>query len=232
MRAAAAEMTVPELGPLLGRLAAGPVELPAALARLEPVRLELLTSLFQQGALARKALAGGDLAATRAALSSARWLALWEAAVEGVFLHIVAEIEQRVRDAATVSRYPARRLKAAFPDPEERSLLQGRLSAAGIQFEEALSLLDDPARSWEEALRRVGGELEAAWERLTETVLREIAVWDRRADSVREWRRPWLPLGLAGSVALLIAGWLGLVLGGYLPLPGWLRPFAEWVWSR
>jgi hypothetical protein len=28
------------------------------------------------------------------------------------------------------------------------------------------------------------------------------------------------------------ASWLGLVLGGFLKVPGWLLPFAEFWWTR
>jgi hypothetical protein len=61
--------------------------------------------------------------------------------------------------------------------------------------------------------------------------LRELELWDRRASAIRAWRRPWFPLLLTGAVLLAAAAWLGLVLGGYLPAPAWLRPFTDWVWN-
>jgi hypothetical protein len=94
-----------------------------------------------------------------------------------------------------------------------------------------LERLGETGRDWNEQLRRVCGELEAAWERLVATALQELAGWNRRALEIRVWRRPWMPLLVAGGVLLAFAVWLGLVLGGYLPTPAWLRPLAEWVWG-
>jgi len=226
-----APVALPELGPWLGRLVAAPVEQSAALARLDPVRLDLLTALFDKAGAARALLAAGDSSGARNALGRSAWLEVWEQAVAAAARSVESEVERRLRDAAAVSRYPAKRLAAALPDAEERRLLAARLSAAGSGLEAAVELLGDPARSWNEALRLVTGELQASWDRMTERALEEIARGERRAAELRAWRRPWLPLILSGAGLLLLAGWLGLVLGVYLQVPGWLRPFAEWVWN-
>ena len=223
--------TLPELGPLLGRLLAPPAEPSAVLAGLEPVRLELLSALFDKAAVARARLSAGDESGARAALGPAGWLEVWEQAVASTARSVAAEQERRLRDAAILSKYPAKRLAAALPDAEERRLLAGRLSAAGSGLEESVLLLEDGSRPLPEALRRVSGELQSAWDRLTATALREIERWERRAGEIRAWRRPWLPLVIAGTLLLATALWLGLVLGGYLAVPGWLRPFANWVWN-
>lgn len=223
--------TLPELGPLLGRLLTPPAEPSAALANLETVRLELLGSLFQKAGAARALLAAGDESGARAAVGPAVWVELWEQAVSGAARGVAVEQERRLRDAARLSRYPAKRLAAALPDSEERRLLAGRLSAAGSGLEEAVLLLGDDSRPWPEALRRVSGELQAAWDRLTATAQHEIAKAELRAAEIRSWRRPWLPLLIAGTILLAAALWLGLVLGGYLRVPGWLTPFANWVWN-
>ncbi len=223
--------TLPELGPLLGRLLAPPAEPSAVLAGLEPVRLELLNALFDKAAVARSRLSAGDESGARAALGPAGWLEVWERAVASAARSVAAEQERRLRDAAILSKYPAKRLAAALPDAEERRLLAGRLSAAGSGLEESVLLLEDGSRPLPEALRRVSGELQAAWDRLTATALREIERGERRAAEIRSWRRPWLPLVIAGTLLLATALWLGLVLGGYLAVPGWLRPFANWVWN-
>ena len=73
--------------------------------------------------------------------------------------------------------------------------------------------------------------MEQAWQRLIRAAEDEMSIWDRRIEEIRIWRRPWLPLVVGGGIALGIGAWLGMVLGGYLPVPGPLRPFAEWVWS-
>jgi hypothetical protein len=56
--------------------------------------------------------------------------------------------------------------------------------------------------------------------------------WKGEIDRVRAWRRPHWPVWLTTVVVLAIATYLGLLLGGYLPVPGPLRGFAEFWWSR
>lgn len=222
--------TLPELGSLLGRLVAPPGVKAPVEAALDGLRLDLLSQLFERAAAARKLLSAGDELGMRAALGRTTWLEAWDRAITRATAVLLGEIEQRVRDAATRSRYPAKRLAGVLPDSEERRLLGGRLSAAGIGLEEAVERLES-ARAWNEALHRVAGELEVAWERLIAIAREELAAWDARAAAVRAWRRPWRPLVLVGIALLSLATWFGLVLGGYLPVPGWLRPFAEWVWN-
>ena len=223
--------TVPELGPLLGRLAGRWPDQSGEDAGLEAVRLELVNALFDKAGAARTRLAAGDPEGAGATLGPGAWLEAWESAVAAASGATADEIGRRLREAAVVSRFPARRLAALLPGEEDRRILTARLSAAGIDFERALDGLGLSAGPWNDALRRTAGELEDAWERLVIAVHRELAVWDARAAAVRSWRRPWTPLILAGLLLLAAAGWLGLVLGGYVPAPAWLRPFAEWVWS-
>lgn len=223
--------TLPELGPLLGRLLAAPAEPSAALASLEPIRLALLSAIFAKAGAARSQLASGDESAARVSLGPAAWLEVWEQAVTGAARVIIAEQERRLRGAAVRSRYPSKRLTTALPDGEERRLLSGRLSAAGSGLEEAVLLLEDSSRPWPEALRRAGGELQAAWDRLTATARQEIDKSERRAAEISSWRRPWTPLVIAGTVLLASALWVGLMLGGYIAVPGWFMPVANWVWN-
>jgi len=224
-------LTLPELGPLLGALVAAPVELPAGRAVLEEARVELLSRLFEKAGTARAALAKGDETAARKALGPSSWLEAWERAVATAARSLGQEIERRLRHAAAESRYPRRKMAALLPGAEERRILTARLSAAGMGLEDAVPLLDNPARAWEESLRRVAGELEAAWDLLVASALRELEPWDRRAMEIRMWRRSWLPLVIAGGLGLALAVWLGLVLGGIIPAPGWLRPLTDWVWN-
>ena len=74
--------------------------------------------------------------------------------------------------------------------------------------------------------------LEAAWLALEEALGREWRDWAVEVEEVRAWRRPLWPLVAIGSALFLIAGYLGLVLGGYLPVPGPLRGIAEAIWAR
>jgi len=231
MRAATPPATVPELGPLLGRLAGRWPEHPGGDAGLEAVRLTLVSTLFDRAGMARARLAAGDSAGAATALGPAAWHEAWEGAVAAASAAVAGEIVRRLAEAAAVSRFPAARLSTSLPGEEDGRILEARLSAAGIGFEEALAGLTGGQLPWPEALRRAAGELESAWERLVTAAHRELAVWDTRAMAIREWKRPWIPLIVAGAVLLAIAGWLGLVLGGYLPAPAWLRPVAERVWN-
>jgi hypothetical protein len=222
---------LPELGPLLGRLVAPPAERSPIEAGFDQVRLELLSALFDRAREARDLLAGGDEPAAHSALGGGVWLGVWEQAVSAVTRAVSGEIELRIREAATLSRYPRKRLAAALPDAEALRLLAARLSATGIELEAALERLGELSRPWQEGLRRAAGELEAAWERLLATAREELLTWDQRAAAIRAWRRPWQPLLLVSAVLFGLAIWLGLVLGGFLSAPGWLRPLTDWVWN-
>jgi len=227
---------LPELGPLFGRLLAPPGEHDRPGARLDAVRVELVSVLFDAAGRARESLARGDHRAAGIALAPAVWLTAWERAVAETAGLVVAEAEARLRQAALRSRSPARRLHALLPDPEYSRVLQARLAAAGSELELAAEAavaegMHSHPDAWPAALRRIGGELEAAWERVSQEARSELAAWELRARALAAWRRPLRPV-LLGAVLLLAAAiWLGLVLGGYLAVPGWLRPFADWAWS-
>jgi len=104
-------------------------------------------------------------------------------------------------------------------------------SSAGIGLEEATRELGNPEVEWGEAIRRTAGELTGAWDQLRAMARQEYDTWDRRTSQIREWRRPWRPLVLVGVAFLLLAAWLGLVLGGFLPVPVFLQPLADWYWG-
>jgi hypothetical protein len=227
----AAPILLPELGPLLGRLAAAEPERSRRAPGLEAVRLELVSALFERSGAARARLEAGDVAGAQAALGPGVWLELWERAIARAGDAVQGEMDRRLRRAAAESRLPARRLSALLPGEEDRRILGARLSAAGIGFESALHGLAGETVPWHDALRLAAGELESAWERLVLAADRELGVWDARAAAIRGWRRPWGPLVVSGAVLLALAIWLGLVLGGYLAVPGWFRPVAEWIWS-
>jgi len=223
--------TIPELGPLLGRLIAPPGDYPPPRAGLEEVRLEFLSILFERAGAARGLLAAGDPSQARVALGSRTWIEVWERAVAGAEAVLAEEANRLLKAAAAVSRFPPKRLATLLPGPDNRRLQAARLSAAGIPLEEAAARLDRTTDAWEESVRLVAGELEAAWDSLLAISSQELAKWERRAAEVREWRRPWLPLVLIGVVLLGIGTWVGLMLGGYLPVPGWFLPVANWFWG-
>ena len=223
--------TLPELGPMLGRLIAAPGEKTPLEEQLDQVRLELLTALFSRGAEARRLLETGDEAGARKALGEDAWLAAWQQAVSQATRLLLAELEQRIRDAAVASRYGAKRLAVELPDEATRRALAARLAASGIPLEDAARRLADPSFDWLQTIRLVSGELESAWERLLAELREELAHWDRIAVRIAAWRRPWRPLALVLGSVLAAATWLGLVLGGYLAAPPWLRPLTDWIWG-
>ncbi len=224
-------MTLPELGPLLGELVQ-PADPASRHPGLEAARLALVGELFERAGAAREFLGSGDESNARLSLAPAAWLELWDTAVAGSALSLVQAIEDGFHQAAAYSRFPRKRLATLMPSPGDKSVLAARLSAAGIGLESATALLGDRGTDWREALRRAAGETEVSWQQLQRTVAAEMEVWDRRIEEVRRWRRPWKPLLLAGAAALLLAAWVGLTLGGYLPVPEWFRPVAEWAWNR
>ena len=223
-------MNVPELGPLLGTLV-DPPDHEGEEAALDPTRLAMVDAVFARAAEARRRLAQGEEEAARTALGGSAWLEVWDAAAARSAATLIDRTEKRMREAAAYSRFPASRLAAQLPSPEDRAVLTAKLNAAGMGLEAAAPALDARGEEWDQAARRAAGELEQAWQRLIRTAQDEIGIWDRRIEDIRSWRRPWLPLLVGGVLALGIGAWLGLVLGGYLPVPGPLRPFAEWVWS-
>lgn len=219
-----------ELGPFLGHLAS-PDAPGSRDPELEPVRLAMLSALFERAGRARALLASGDAPAARAALSRDAWLGIWEAAVAGAAEALLSGVERRFREAAAVSRLRPRKVSSRLPGAEDRRILDARLGSAGMGLEQAALELARGSLDWDEAIRRTAGEFTGAWDQLLALARQERDFWDRRVAAVRAWRRPWRPLILGGGAALVLAVWLGLVLGGYLPVPGFLRPLTDWYWS-
>jgi hypothetical protein len=60
----------------------------------------------------------------------------------------------------------------------------------------------------------------------------EQARWAAEVSEVRTWHRPTWPVWLVTAVVVGGAVYLGLVLGGYLPVPPALQGLATLVWSR
>lgn len=220
----------PELGPFLGHLAS-PDAPDSRDPELEPVRLGMLSALFGRAGRARALLGSGDAAGSRAALSREAWLGIWEEAVAGAAAALLTGVERRLRDVAAISRIGKQPVAGLLPSMEDRRILTARLASAGLGLEQATLELAKSSPDWDESIRRTAGELTGAWDRLLALSKQERDFWDRRIADVRAWRRPRRPLILAGAVLLLLAIWLGLVLGGYLPVPTFLRPLTDWYWS-
>ncbi|HET7601060.1 MAG TPA: hypothetical protein VFK09_12250, partial [Gemmatimonadales bacterium] len=99
------------------------------------------------------------------------------------------------------------------------------VSASGARGEAA-----EP--EWQEAMLAAARRLDSAWLALEAAARAEQSLWAAEVARVRAWRRPTRPLWVASALVILVALYLGLVLGGYFGVPGPLRPLAEAWWSR
>jgi hypothetical protein len=222
--------TVPELGPSLGRLGdppgvpsdPGPLGL-----TLEDIRLDLVTRLFDVAGAARSFMATGDRQSAIASLGRVAWLGLWEHAVAAAAQRVADAVNSRVHAAAAESRLPPARLPQFLLSPDDVRAIEARLGSGGAGFVSALDALEHtvPAAA---AARR----MESAWLALTDAAREEQSRWQGEITRARTWRRPRWPLWVITLVVVLVLGYLGLVLGGYLPVPPPLRGLAELWWSR
>jgi len=230
---------VPELGPSLGRMSdpppgpAGPLGV-----RLDDIRLKLVTGVFELGGAGRSFAAAGDPEGVVASLGRVAWLALWEQAVAASAERVTATVNARLEDAAAESRFPRRRLRGALLTAADTRAVAARLGAGGAPFVAALDELErsghrvtSPA-AWRSALTATARRLEAAWLALEEAADREQLRWQVEVERVHRWRLPRWPLWLLTALVLAGAAYLGLVLGGYLPVPAPLAGLAELWWSR
>jgi hypothetical protein len=233
---------VPELGPLLGRLTDTSMTIPRPPLALDDIRYELVTGLFELASAAREFAEAGDLAGSAASLGRRAWLDAWEGAVSAVALRVSERINARLQGAAAESRMPAKQLRRLLLDDEERRGIALRLGVAGGPFVAALDALeatvpavergDAALTAWHDALGHVARRLEVAWDALVAAAGEEEAAWNGEIERVRAWRRARWPLWLITAAVLGAAAYLGLVLGGFVSVPGLLRPLAQYWWSR
>jgi hypothetical protein len=230
---------VPELGPSLGRLGEPPAEGregPLG-ARLDDIRIRLVTEVFELAGAGRSFAAAGDASLAIGSLNRGALLGLWEKAVAGAAERISGTVNGQLRSAAEVSHYPARRLQELLLTPDDTRAVAARLGSGGAGFVGALDALEQVShtaaapREWRDALTATARRLEAAWLALEESAEAEQRHWKVEVDRVRDWRRPTWPLWVLTLLALALATWLGLVFGGYVPAPAPLRGLAEWWWA-
>lgn len=238
---------VPELGPSLGRLVdpAGPPH--GALAvPLDDVRLDLVTAVFDLAGAGRAFAAAGDRDGAVASLGRVAWLGAWERAVETAAERIATAAGKGLRFAAEESRFPRRRLRSLAPTDADTRAIAARLGAGGAPFVAALDQLERAAHAtaggiargaagasaWQEALGAAARRLESAWLALEASALAEEGRWGAEIAAVRDWRRPTWPAWLVTAIVLAGAAYLGLVLGGYLAVPGPLQGLAAFWWGR
>jgi hypothetical protein len=239
---------VPELGPALGRLGDPPTtpSHPSPLGiTLEDLRLDLVTRLFDVAGAARAFLAAGDRQGAISSLGRVAWLELWERTVATAAQRIVAAANARIRAAAAESRFPANQLESALLNQDDLRAIGARLGSGGAGFVSALDALEQtvPAAAaggargrlgqeeWQLALSATARRLESAWLALAHAASMEEAHWQSEIERIRSWRRPTWQLWLITILVLLVLGYLGLVLGGYMPVPAPLEGLAEFWWS-
>ncbi|HEU5170365.1 MAG TPA: hypothetical protein VFU46_07500 [Gemmatimonadales bacterium] len=236
---------VPELGPALGRLTLPADPGGTGWVPLDDIRLELVTAVFELAAAAR-AFDTDDAAAAVSALNRAAWLGAWEHAVATAAARIGELVTARLLAAAVESRLPRRRRDGLPLTAEDRRAIAARLGHGSLPFLRSLDALERlvPAASasgrrgeealaeWPEALLSVARRLESAWLALEHAAAGELEIWTPAIEQVRSWRRPAWPLWTITAAALLLATYVGLVLGGYLPAVGPLEPLARALWQR
>jgi hypothetical protein len=240
---------IPELGPSLGRLSdppAGPTDRDPLAIVLDDIRLDLVTGLFDRAGAARSFAAAGDRHSAVASLGRVAWLDLWERAVAAAAQRLADAVTARMRAAAAESRLPARKLAAVLFTAEDVRAIASRLGSGGANFVSALDALEQtvPAAAasgnrgrlgqeeWQRALAATARRLESSWLALTVATKQEQERWKGEIERIKAWHRSLWPLWLLTLAVLGITTYLGLILGGYLPVPGPLRGFAEFWWSR
>lgn len=243
-----ARLVIPELGPALGRLVAPPPAPPGTAPLwlpLEDLRIALVSALFELGGDARRWAAEGERELALATLNHDAWAGLWHHTVEQVAERAAATLNGHLAAAAREARLPRRRASTLALDAEEVRALAERLAQGSEALEAALVDLDraaGPVRSeraspqsvadWHDALLAAARRLESAWLVLEANLGREWQAWVVELEEIRTWRRPLWPLVTTGLVLVMAFGYAGLVLGGYLPVPGPFRGIAEAMWAR
>ncbi len=241
-------LDVPQLGPSLGRLTDPPPHAGTGAlgARLDDIRLRLVTGIFELAGAGRSFAAAGDPDGAIASLNRVAWLALWEKAVGASADRVATTVNARFEEAAAESRYPRSRLRAARLTPDDTRAIAARLGGGGGPFVAALDGLEQAAHrasahraaepaaveEWRAALTAVARRLEAAWLALEDAAVAEERGWQGEVARVDAWRLPRWPLWLITAAVLGCAIYLGLILGGYVRVPPPLEGFAEFWWSR
>jgi len=179
-------------------------------------------------------------------LTAAAWRQAWEGTVHAAASRAADEVDARLVAAAGGVRMPRRRLARHLLSPADRRALAARLGEGAVSLYSALegleaarqSLADRPLRAgeaervWVAAVEAAARRQETAWIALEAAWERDRPVWEQEIAAVRRWRRPAWPVVVVGLLLFGAATWLGLILGGYLAVPGPLQGLAAMVWER
>lgn len=231
-------LRVPELGPALGRLilpsGVAVSSPPAPLPHLALIRLGLVTELFDLGGVARAELDRGNAAGAVQRLAPEAWRHLWDAAAVQAAALVRTRIDAELVRAAGISGFPLRRLgRLAVTDAEAESIAL-RLAACAAPL---VGALEEVARArtaggWPDAVVRAAQALEVSWLELESVAAAEEAAWRPEVARIAGWKPARWPRWVAAGVLIAVATYAGLVLGGYLPVPGFLRPAAQLWWNK
>lgn len=237
-------LVVPELGPALGRLVAPPGGPQPTWVPVEDLRVGLVTQLFALAGDARRWAREGDRELALGTLDRSALEGPWHRAVEALAQRVAEQVDARLLAAAREARLPRARTRRLALEPAEVRAIAARLAQGDAGFREALRALEAtiaPVRperapvaavtAWQDALLTVARRLESAWLGLLEALAREGREWEAEVQDLRRWRRPAWPLVLVAAVLFGAALYVGLVLGGYLPVPGPARPLVERLWA-
>ena len=239
-------ITIPELGPALGKLVVPALPgAPLPVVPLEDIRLKLVSQIFELAGDARRWLREGDRALAVATIDRDAWEGCWQTAVNAVAQRIAEKANSRMLAAGQESRISAKRLAALALNDDEIRSLAARLDRAGEPLRHALTALDavsaaargeratpEAVEAWKDGLATTARRTEAAWIALEERALEEWRRWEVEIAGLRSWRRPTWPLVAISLSIFCLFLWIGLMIGGYVDVPGPLRPAAEWVWAR
>ncbi|MBI4421152.1 MAG: hypothetical protein HY560_10030 [Gemmatimonadetes bacterium] len=227
-------LRIPELGPSLGKLITGTAVADPGGVPLTAVRYQLVTKVIESAGEARRLADGNQRAAAIASLGRAAWLAAWEEAVATTAGLLLERVADRLVRECDVVRMPKHLRGRVVPSTAERRAVTARLGSAGAGLVPVLDELERRGQAaleatpqeralldgWHDALRTAARRLEEAWLELETRVVAELKGWDPVIAVVARWRRPLWPVWVMGTLALVLAVWLGLVLGGYVPAPG------------
>ncbi len=233
-------LRIPELGPSLGKLISGTNRVPGGIA-LDDIRVQLVSRVLDAAGEARRLNASHERAAAIETVGPSLWHEAWQAAVTSTADRLVQRSDAYLTAEARAAGVPRRRRRQFLLNDSERHMLQRRLGASGAPLVQALDVMEMKALealaprgaergaldAWEDALRLVARRLEAAWLGLEDAL--EAEVLRRRAigDEIAANKRSLWPVFVFGTIGVIVAGWLGLVLGGYIDSPQW---FSE-LWS-
>ena len=231
-------LQVPELGPALGRLilpAGVPVSAPPAPApHLTDLRLALVTGLFDRAGKARAALSTGDAATATMLLAPEGWRELWNKAASGAALLVQSRIDGALGAAAARSRFPPRRFARLTVTPTEARSIELRLTACAAPLAEPLAEVARTRGSaeWAGALVGAAQALELSWLALEGAAFEEEEAWQPEIARIARWRPARWPRWVAATLIVGAGFYIGLVLGGYLPVPAPLKGAAQFWWNR